>query len=101
MIDRLNHFVLVLLLAFTAGGLLFRATHYQRIPVVNNEPYGAGDVIDLLFALVVMGLCALLLLLSMVTLLFKQYRQAARKLLVGVAATLAYFWLHSHVPALL
>jgi hypothetical protein len=49
-------------LGLVGGGLLFRGTLYHRLPVAPGEPYGLGDIIELLiyFTLIGTSLCTLL-----------------------------------------
>jgi hypothetical protein len=44
------------------GGLVYRATVYESIPVAPGDPYGLGDVLELLLYFVLLGSSALTLL---------------------------------------
>jgi len=38
------------------SGLIYKSSFYKSIPVVAGEPYGLGDLIDLLFTVLVISI---------------------------------------------
>jgi len=81
--------VLVVLLVIFK--LLFREYIYPSLPVAANEPYGAGDVIELLIYLIMFSMCALLAVIGVVFIGLKNYRLAAIFLLSGLAVPTAFY----------
>lgn len=83
-----------------AAGLLFRHGSYHRIPVHPGDAYGAGDLLDLGFALLVLATSASALLAALLILLRRKQGWQGSALWLMTGSTLAaglYFALHSHV----
>ncbi len=91
----------IFLVCVALVGLLFRATLYWKIPVEAGEPAGFGDVIELLLYFLILGASGVVLLLSALVALFKNYKSAFKVFIVGVVTPIAYYLLHSSVPRLL
>jgi len=83
---------------FAFSGLIYRSQLYSHIPVSTGEPYGLGDIIDLLFAVTVTILwCCLFI--SAVTLtvlnLKDNWFDSIKTLLYGTVGLTGYFYIKS------
>ena len=85
------------------GGWLYRATLYWRIPVAPGDPYGLGDVIELLIYLALLGSSASILGIALVFMLvptFRRWPAIAALVGAGLLATPLYIAVHAHLPQL-
>jgi hypothetical protein len=55
-LEKLLAFSIALVHLFAFSGLIYRSQIYTYIPVSPGDAYGLGDIIDLLFALIVVGI---------------------------------------------
>jgi len=85
------------------GGLLYRATVYESIPVAPGDPYGLGDVLELLLYFILIGSSALTLLTALVLSVvpsLRNWRAVAALIGAGLLALPVYFLLHSYAARL-
>lgn len=90
-------------LGLAGGGLLFRGTLYHRLPVAAGDPYGLGDIIELLIYFVLIGTSLCTLLLALVVIARPAWRDRLCITILLGAALLplpVYYLLHAHVPRL-
>jgi len=97
-ITKITSFSAIALVVLALLGLLFRATLYWKIPVASGEPAGLGDIIEMLFYFAVLGAAGLVLALSLIVALLKNYRGAFKAFLAGIVTPVAYYFLFSYVP---
>ena len=86
------------------GGWLFRATFYWRIPVVPGDPYGLGDILELLIYFALLGSSAVALGLAAIFIVvrsLRQWRSIAILACVGLLAIPLFLVVHSHLPQLM
>src|SRR5688500_9246518 len=86
--------VVALQAGLVAAGLVFRATLYARLPVAPGEPYGIGDVIELLLYYAVLGGSAIAVCMAAVVAVvpaLRHWRSVAWLAGVGVLALPADF----------
>ncbi len=98
--NKLLAFSIVLVHFFAFSGLLYKSQIYGHIAVSPGEPYGLGDVIDLLFAcLVVLMWCCAIVSLIVVTLLNikSNWLASLKALLYGTVGLVGYFYVNSSV----
>lgn len=100
---RIAAVVIASQVALVLGGWLFRATLYWKIPVAKGDPYGPGDLLDLLFSFAVLGSSAVALasaaLLAAVR-RWRRWRLVAALAFAGLVATPLFAFVHPHVPQL-
>ena len=86
------------------GGLIYRSTGYWLIPVTPGDPYGLGDVLELVIAAILFGLALGCLAITVVH-WFRRRSHFERRWyspgVLGGAAALTYFSLHPYMPRLL
>ncbi|MDO6528172.1 hypothetical protein Q4519_21110 [Motilimonas sp. 1_MG-2023] len=82
--DKLLAFSVALIHFFAFSGLIYRAQIYEHIPVSSGDPYGLGDIIDLLFVFIVVVIwcCAFISAVAVTLLNFKTNWLASLKLLL-------------------
>ncbi|WP_217493714.1 hypothetical protein, partial [Vibrio parahaemolyticus] len=98
--NKLLAFSIVLVHFFAFSGLLYKSQIYGHIAVSPGEPYGLGDVIDLLFAcLVVLMWCCAFVSSIVVTLLNikSNWLASLKALLYGTVGLVGYFYVNSSV----
>ncbi len=87
-------------LGLVSGGLLFRGTLYHRLPVAPGEPYGLGDIIELLFYFTLIGTSLCTLLAALVCIARSAWRDRIG-ITVLLGATLlplpAYYLVHAYI----
>lgn len=102
-VQRLAVALVAIQCSLVFGGLLYRATVYESIPVAPGDPYGLGDVLELLLYFVLLGSSALTLLtallLSVVPSL-RNWRAVAALIGAGLLALPVYFLLHTYAARL-
>lgn len=84
--------------------LIYRATFYWQIPVVPGEPYGLGDIIQLLLFASILLLFLLTLMTSLICLLFwpkGKQKIYWLKIAIGIFTLAVYYIVHPYVPKLL
>ena len=89
--------------ALVCGGLVYRATVYESIPVAPGDPYGLGDVLELLLYFILIGSSALTLLTALVLSVvpsLRNWRTVAALIGAGLLALPAYFLLHTYAARL-
>lgn len=89
--------------SLVCGGLLYRATVYESIPVSPGDPYGLGDILELLLYFILIGSSALTLLTALVLSVvpsLRNWRAVAALLGAGLLALPAYFLLHTYAARL-
>ncbi len=67
-------------------GILYRKTLYLKIPVVNGESYGLGDLIDGAFAIVVIAAAVSALVGALMTLIVSKWKSIHHSGLLALAA---------------
>lgn len=90
--------IVILTLAF-----IFRATLYWSVPVADGEPIGGGDIIEVLFFLLLLGSCLLSILYSALLAAVPKVRNISysiKLLLIGVGTPLMFLLLHPLIPRL-
>lgn len=98
--EKLLALSIVLVNFFAFSGLLYRSQIYKQIPVLPGDAYGLGDIIDLLFAVVVIGVwCVAFISVVVLSLInFKNNYLASIKLLLYASVSLiGYFYIKSSV----
>jgi len=93
-IKKLSKYTAVTLICIALLGLLFRKTLYWQIPVAADNPYGLGDIIDLLFYFAVLGFSGLLILCSFAQAWFKDYKIALSLFLIAIITPTTFYLLH-------
>ena len=88
---------LFLIYLFALGGVLYKFTLYHDLPVAAGEAYGVGDIIDLMFALVVVTLWLTSIVFSLTHCLFsfKINKWLSLKMfLLSTSALLGYLYIN-------
>lgn len=88
-------------LGLMAGGLIYRSTLYHHLPVARGEPYGVGDVLDLLIYFALLGTSALTLGTALVLAAVPRWRSRAAiiaLILAGLLPLPIYVLLHARLP---
>jgi hypothetical protein len=83
------------------AGWLYRATLYWKIPVASGEPYGLGDVIELLINFVLLGSSALTLVVALVFAVVRRlrhWRAIGALACAGILAVPLFLTIHAHLP---
>jgi hypothetical protein len=81
------------------SGLIYKSSFYKSIPVVAGEPYGLGDLIDLLFTVLVISiwLTAFIAVAVLSLINFKHNFSDSIKLFLYISiAPVCYFYLLTH-----
>jgi hypothetical protein len=71
------------------------------VPTKADEPYGVSDILDGLFGLVVLGLCAACLVVGAVTAIAPRWRSPRRAvyfIATGALLPLIFYFAHANVP---
>ena len=93
--DKLLTFSTVFIHIFAFSGLVYRSQIYPHIPVAPEEPYGLGDVIDLLFAFVIVitWFCAFISAIAVTLFNIKHnWLTSLKTLLYASVALIGYFY---------
>ena len=96
-LNNIYRFAAVLTNLFAFSGLAFRSTIYPHLPVSLGEAYGVGDIIDLLFWLLIVVCWMLTVVSSTIACLF-WFKVSAKQ--VSMATTMAsvalvgYYYVH-------
>jgi len=91
-------FCITLVYLIAILGLIYRFQIYKQIPVSIGEPYGLGDIIDLLFAVIVVVIwcCALILSVGVIIFNFKRnWLSSLKALLYATVGLMGYFYIKS------
>ena len=90
--------LMILVLAF-----IFRATFYWSFPVVDGEPIGMGDVIELLLFYLLLGSCFLSISYAILIVIIPRLRNLSYSfhlLLIGILVPFAFWFLQPLIPRL-
>ncbi len=96
--------VVTLPIAITFIGLVFRSTLYWSFSVAQGEPYGSGDIIEMLLALLLILSSFLGLIYTLILLLVPKYRHYFRALklaVICISSPICYYFLHALMPKLM
>lgn len=103
-VKKLSRGLEIAAVGIAVSGLLFHATYYWRLGPEAGEPYGTGDIVDFLFALVLFLVCSLCTVSGVLISAMGQTEdkgQAFRAVLVGILSFLGYEFLHGQMPRLM
>ena len=85
------------------GALAYRSTVYWMLPPEPGEPYGFGDILDFVLALVVFAVCGLAAASAVLLSMTGEGRAphlAFRPAVIGITAFVAYYFLYPYAPRL-
>jgi len=102
-VRRIYKTLVVIPVVLLLVALLFRATLYWSIPVADDEPYGGGDILEIiLFLLIILFSLAAALYATILAVVpkLREKKYILRLLLVGALVPMLYFILHPLMPKL-
>lgn len=103
-IRRISTSLEVLAIFLAVLGLVFRSTLYWSIPVSGNEAYGLADVLELLIAVILLGICLIGVLMSLALSSKPRLQpriQSIQLLVICLVSFGSYWFIHPLMPRLL